>query len=290
MKYPLLFLFSLLPAFLTSSQETFKTVTISVDIHEDFASLDDVTTSLGGTVTFNEETNTYIYVINEQEITLNLNHGYSLVNSEKEALFLEDDGETNVMTIQWKTPELIDEEIYVPIQYIERVLNATYEEDMFTFHITETINEEVVEQEEVDKETEEVETTPNSSATETSKPNQSTQTQKPTQTPSKPGTSESKPQQTPTTPSQPESKPENVTPSTPTQPESKPEENLPKPDQPEIKPDDPVIENPEEEDTPSVDTPNEEIPSPDLPSDSNPENPESETTEYQNPSNLEIAE
>lgn len=283
MKYPLLFLFSLLPAFLTSSQETFKTVTISVDIHEDFASLDDVTTSLGGTVTFNEETNTYIYVINEQEITLNLNHGYSLVNSEKEALFLEDDGETNVMTIQWKTPELIDEEIYVPIQYIERVLNTTYEEDMFTFHITETINEEVVEQEEVDKETEEVETTPNSSATETSKPNQSTQTQKPTQTPSKPGTSESKPQQTPTTPSQPELKPENVTPPTPTQPESKPEENLPKPD-------DPVIENPEEEDTPSVDTPNEEIPSPDLPSDSNPEDPESETTEYQNPSNLEIAE
>ena len=243
MKYPLLFLFSLLPAFLTSSQETFKTVTISVDIHEDFASLDDVTTSLGGNRDFNEETNTYIYVINEQEITLNLNHGYSLVNSEKEALFLEDDGETNVMTIQWKTPELIDEEIYVPIQYIERVLNATYEEDMFTFHITETINEEVVEQEEVDKETEEVETTPNSSAMETSKPNQSTQTQKPTQTPSKPGTSESKPQQTPTTPSQPESKPEDVT---PTQPESKPEENLPKPDQPEIKPDDPVIENPEE--------------------------------------------
>lgn len=287
MKYPLLFLFSLLPTFLTSSQETLKIVTISVDIHEDFASLDDVTTSLGGTVTFNEETNTYIYVINEQEITLNLNHGYSLVNGEKEALFLEDDDETNVMTIQWKTPELIDEEIYVPIQYIERVLNATYEEDMFTFHITETINEEVVEQEEVDKETEEVETTPNSSTMETSKPNQSTQTQKPTQTPSTPGTSGSKPQQTPITPSQPESKPEDVT---PTQPESKPEENLPKPDQPEIKPDDPVIENPEEEDTPSVDTPNEEIPSPDLPSDSNPENPESETTEYQNPSNLEIAE
>ncbi|MDO5794838.1 MAG: stalk domain-containing protein [Turicibacter sp.] len=287
MKYPLLFLFSLLPAFLTSSQETFKTVTISVDIHEDFASLDDVTTSLGGTLTFNEETNTYTYVINEHEISLNLNHGYSMVNGEKEALFMEVDEETNLMTIQWKTPELIDEEIYVPIQYIERVLNATYEEDMFTFHITETINEEVVEQEEVDKETEEVETTPNSSATETSKPNQSTQTQKPTQTPSKPGTSESKPQQTPITPSQPESKPEDVT---PTQPESKPEENLPKPDQPEIKPDDPVIENPEEEDTPSVDTPNEEIPSPDLPSDSNPENPESETTEYQNPSNLEIAE
>ena len=45
MKYPLLFLFSLLPTFLTSSQETFKTVTISVDTHEDFASLDDVATS-----------------------------------------------------------------------------------------------------------------------------------------------------------------------------------------------------------------------------------------------------
>lgn len=287
MKYPLLFLFSLLPAFLTSSQETFKTVTISVDIHEDFASLDDVATSLGGTVTFNEETNTYTYVINEHEISLNLNHGYSIVNGEKEALFMEVDEETNLMTIQWKTPELIDEEIYVPIQYIERVLNTTYEDDLFTFHITETINEEIVEQEEVDEETEEVETTPNSPVTNTSKPNQSTQTQKPTQTPSTPGTSESKPQQTPITPSQPESKPEDVT---PTQPESKPEENLPKPDQPEIKPDDPVIENPEEEDTPSVDTPNEEIPSPDLPSDSNPENPESETTEYQNPSNLEIAE
>ncbi len=289
MKYPLLFLFSLLPTFLTSSQETFKTVTISVDTHEDFASLDDVATSLGGTVTFNEETNTYIYMINEQEITLNLAHGYSLVNGEKEALFLETNEETNVMTIQWKTPKLIDEEIYVPIQYIERVLNATYEGDRFTFNIVEMVNEEIVEQEEVlDEVTEEMKNTPNSSVTNSSKPNQSTQTQKPTQTPSTPGISESKPQQTPIKPSQPESKPENETPSTPSQPESAPDENLPKPDQPESKPDHPDIEDPKEEDTPSVDP--EEDPSPDLPSDSHPETPESETTEYQNPSNLEMTE
>ena len=75
------------------------------------ASLDDITTSLGGTVTFNEETMNYTYLINEQEITLNLEFGYSLVNGEKEALLIEADEKTKLMTIQWQKPELIDDSV-----------------------------------------------------------------------------------------------------------------------------------------------------------------------------------
>ena len=51
MKYPIIFLFSLLPAFLTSNQETLKPINIPVDIHEDFASLDDIMATLEGSVT-----------------------------------------------------------------------------------------------------------------------------------------------------------------------------------------------------------------------------------------------
>ena len=88
MKYPIIFLFSLLPAFLTSNQETLKPINIPVDIHEDFASLDDIMATLEGSVTLDEETDTYTYKIQDQEIKLNLNYGYSEVNGENEALFV----------------------------------------------------------------------------------------------------------------------------------------------------------------------------------------------------------
>ena len=96
MKYPIIFLFSLLPAFLTSNQETLKPINIPVDIHEDFASLDDIMATLEGSVTLDEETDTYTYRIQGQEIKLNLNYGYSEVNGENEALFIEIDKETKV--------------------------------------------------------------------------------------------------------------------------------------------------------------------------------------------------
>ncbi len=230
MKYPIIFLFSLLPAFLTSNQETLKPINIPVDIHEDFASLDDIMATLEGSVTLDEETDTYTYRIQGQEIKLNLNYGYSEVNGENEALFIEIDKETNLMTIKWVTPQLIDDEIYVPIQYIERVLDATYTDHAFTVQVKET----VVEEEESDEEELIREVTPEDEQeipkpSNTSKPNQIEQ--KPTQTPNNPNDVEQKPTQTPNNPNDVEQKPtppvqtEDEQPSDePTQPESKPED------------------------------------------------------------------
>lgn len=224
MKYPIIFLFSLLPAFLTSNQETLKPINIPVDIHEDFASLDDIMATLEGSVTLDEETDTYTYKIQDQEIKLNLNYGYSEVNGENEALFVEIDNETNLMTIKWVTPQLIDDEIYVPIQYIERVLDATYTDHAFTVQVKET----VVEEEESDEEELIREVTPEdeqetTKPLNTSKPNQIEQ--KPTQTPNTPNDVEQKP--TPPVQTE-EEQPIDEPTQTPIQPESKPEEQ-PKP-------------------------------------------------------------
>ena len=236
MKYPIIFLFSLLPAFLTSNQETLKPINIPVDIHEDFASLDDIMATLEGSVTLDEETDTYTYRIQGQEIKLNLNYGYSEVNGENEALFIEIDKETNLMTIKWVTPQLIDDEIYVPIQYIERVLDATYTDHAFTIQVKET----VVEEEDSDEEELIREVTPEDEQeipkpSNTSKPNQIEQ--KPTQTPNTPNDAEQKP----TPPIQTEDEqPSDEPTQTPIQPESKPEEE-PKP---------PVEEDKEESEDP----------------------------------------
>ena len=236
MKYPIIFLFSLLPAFLTSNQETLKPINIPVDIHEDFASLDDIMATLEGSVTLDEETDTYTKKIQGQEIKLNLNYGYSEVNGENEALFIEIDKETNLMTIKWVTPQLIDDEIYVPIQYIERVLDATYTDHAFTVQVKET----VVEEEDSDEEELIREVTPEDEQeipkpSNTSKPNQIEQ--KPTQTPNNPNDVEQKP----TPPIQTEDEqPSDEPTQTPIQPESKPEEE-PKP---------PVEEDKEESEDP----------------------------------------
>ena len=238
MKYPIIFLFSLLPAFLTSNQETLKPINIPVDIHEDFASLDDIMATLEGSVTLDEETDTYTYRIQGQEIKLNLNYGYSEVNGENEALFIEIDKETNLMTIKWVTPQLIDDEIYVPIQYIERVLDATYTDHAFTVQVKET----VVEEEESDEEELIREVTPEDEQeipkpSNTSKPNQIEQ--KPTQTPNNPNDVEQKPTQTPNNPNDVEQKP-TQTPNNPNDVEQKPTQTPNNPNDVEQKPTPPV--------------------------------------------------
>ena len=285
MKHTLFFIFSLLPAFLTNHQEVVKTVTITADVHENLASLDDITTSLGGTVTFNEETMNYTYLINEQEITLNLDFGYSLVNGEKEALLVAVDEKTNLMTIQWQKPELIDEEIYVPIEYIERILGATYEDEEFIFSITEAHEDVAEEEEEIEEESEKVEVIANQSETNHPSSDESSSNQ---------GTNQSKPQQTPTTPSKPESKPEDTKPSTPVEPEVTPEEEESEPESEPIqpKPEDPVIEEPEEEieENPSMDSEVDNSDSENVSTDLSLENTESESILSQDFNNLELAD
>ena len=268
MKYPIIFLFSLLPAFLTSNQETLKPINIPVDIHEDFASLDDIMATLEGSVTLDEETDTYTYRIQGQEIKLNLNYGYSEVNGENEALFIEIDKETNLMTIKWVTPQLIDDEIYVPIQYIERVLDATYTDHAFTVQVKET----VVEEEDSDEEELIREVTPEDEQeipkpSNTSKPNQIEQ--KPTQTPNNPNDVEQKPTQTPNTPNDVEQKP-TQTPNNPNDVEQKPTQTPNNPNDVEQKPTQTPIQpesKPEEEPKPPVEEDKEESEDPQPPID-----------------------
>ena len=224
MKYPIIFLFSLLPAFSTSNQETLKPINIPVDIHEDFASLDDIMATLEGSVTLDEETDTYTYRIRgAQEIKLNLNYGYSEVNGENEALFIEIDKETNLMTIKWVTPQLIDDEIYVPIQYIERVLMQLIQTMPLPFKSINVVEEEDSDEEELIREVTPKDEQEIPKPLNTSKPNQIEQ--KPTQTPNNPNDAGQKP----TPPIQPEDKqPKRKIMRTPEdpQPESKPEKNL----------------------------------------------------------------
>ena len=234
MKYPIIFLFSLLPAFLTSNQETLKPINIPVDIHEDFASLDDIMATLEGSVTLDEETDTYTYKIQDQEIKLNLNYGYSEVNGENEALFVEIDNETNLMTIKWVTPQLIDDEIYVPIQYIERVLDATYTDHAFTVQVKETVfEEEDSAEEELIREVTPEDEQEIPKPSNTSKPNQIEQ--KPTQTPNNPNDVEQKPTQTPNNPNDVEQKP-TQTPNNPNDVEQKPTQTPNNPNDVEQKP------------------------------------------------------
>ena len=149
MKHSLLFLLSLFPSFLMGGQGQDQLVStqITPDIHEDLVSIDDVMSALDGNMTFDEETNTYTYVINDKEIILNLNCGYSFVNGEKEALLVDRNDETAITTIQWFTPQIIDEEVFVPIQYIERLFNATYSEEGFTLYENKEKSTAIVEEE-----------------------------------------------------------------------------------------------------------------------------------------------
>lgn len=260
MKHSFLFLLSFFPSFLMGGQDPITLTTITPDIHENLASIDDVMSSFEGSVAFDEETGTYTYTINDQEIILNLNCGYSLINGEKEALFLERNDETALMTIKWVTPKLIDDEVFVPVQYIERIFNATYSEEGFTLNgdasNTMTVFEDKEDSgdsaigkrltvEETEGEKEVSQTTnkkpstskPTPSITqkpEVSKPTQKPSTSKPNQnTTQKPSTSTPVKPQEPTDSPQPPvgDKPEEIVPPTP-EPEPTPKPEPPVEDQP----------------------------------------------------------
>ncbi len=196
------------------------------------------------------------------------------------------------MTIKWVTPKLIDDEVFVPVQYIERIFNATYSEEGFTLNgdasNTMTVFEDKEDSgdsaigkrltvEETEGEKEVSQTTnkkpstskPTPSITqkpEVSKPTQKPSTSKPNQnTTQKPSTSTPVKPQEPTDSPQPPvgDKPEEIVPPTP-EPEPTP------------KPEPPVEDQPSD-----VTPPTPEGPSPLPPSDSetgdNSNSPESET-------------
>ena len=261
----------LLPSyFILAESEVTK---IEATIEKGTASLDDLILELNGKITVLEENHSYQYDFNDLTIIIDLTKGYSLVNNQPEPYLLTpSELDETVLNIVWHLPTQIENEIYVPIQFIERIFNATYEESTQSFKLKEAVEiEEAVEDVVVKPQTKPV-----------IKPVQ------PTPTPNEDDATEHNPPQTPSAPVTP--KPEATPPLPPSNPEQ-PEVETPPAVIPPVVP--PVIGEPdgdgEEEvvppveespETPELTPPDEETPEePEQPENPNPpiENPETST-------------
>lgn len=214
--------------------------TIEAKIWQESVSLDDFILQLGGNIKTLEEEVCYQYEVYDLIITVDLTKGYGLVNDQPEPYLLSpSELDNTVLNIVWHLPTQLDGEVYVPIQFIERLFKATYDETSTSF-IMEQIHE--IKEEEVE-EIEEVVVAP--SKPQVFKPVQSTPSQ----------------EEVAVTPP-----PTPQIPATPT-PEVAPPISSPKPEEPEnptppsVAP--PVIEEPEEELPPVEEDSNPEMPAPD---------------------------
>lgn len=103
-----------------------------VDIQGDFASFHDVVGGLKGEVTVDTESTTYHFSVQEKSFELNHLSGYATVDGVDEPYRLRvsevDESVTNVVRV---SPVLFEEELYVPIEFIERFLDLTYEDGNF---------------------------------------------------------------------------------------------------------------------------------------------------------------
>lgn len=232
---------------------------IEAKLWQESVSLDDFILQLEGNIKTLEEEVCYQYEVYDLIITVDLTKGYGLVHDQPEPYLLSSSElDDTVLNIVWHLPKQLDGEVYVPIQFIERLFKATYDETSTSF-ILNQIHE--IKEKEVE-EIEEVVIAP--SKPQVFKPIQSTPSQEEIAITPLP-----KPQ-VPTTP-----KPE-VTPPTPSPKPEDPENPTP----PSVAP--PVIEEPEKE-LPPVEEDSNPVPPieeiPDIPE--KPENPTPPTEEQE---------
>lgn len=120
----------LFPTTLNTHAETSETVSKTVDIQGDFVSFDDIVSGLEGEMTVSE--NSRVYQLNEQVFTLAPEKGYSLVNEQDEPFLLETSlTDETVLNVTHTTPILFNDELFVPISYVERLLGLTFKEGGF---------------------------------------------------------------------------------------------------------------------------------------------------------------
>lgn len=213
---------------------------IEAKLWQESVSLNDFILQLEGNIKTLEEEVCYQYEVYDLIITVDLTKGYGLVHDQPEPYLLSSSElDDTVLNIVWHLPKQLDGEVYVPIQFIERLFKATYDESSTSF-IMNQIHE--IKEKEVE-EIEEVVVAP--SKPQVFKPIQSTPSQEEVAI-----TPLSKPQ-VPTTP-----KPE-VTPPTPSPTPEEPENLTP----PSVAP--PVIEEPEKELPPVEEDSTPEMPDPD---------------------------
>ena len=187
-----------------------ETTIPTVDMQGEFVSFDDVVTALKGEL---KETNgDRSYLAQEKTFVLNHEKGYSYVNELPEPLFIEPSTKDSTVTrVTYTRPILFNEELFVPISYVERLLGLDYKDGVF-----EQNGEPLFKGEEfvsvtppVDSDVEDNETTEELPETEPEKEEDNVE--------------ESKPEEKPST-STPVQKPEEEKPSTST-PTQKPETN-----------------------------------------------------------------
>lgn len=118
----------LFPTTFTTQAETIETPT--VDLQGDYVSFDDITNGLEGRIDISETAR--VYQLSEQAFTLAPEKGYSLVNEQDEPFLLETSlTDASVLNVSYATPILFNDELFVPISYVERLLGLEFKEGGF---------------------------------------------------------------------------------------------------------------------------------------------------------------
>ena len=144
----------LMPQFILNANSSPQIIE-GVKIQNDLASIHDFIESLEGTITVDEEEVIYTFELNDVLIKLDLTSGYSIVNNQPVPyLLMPSEMDEKVINIIYFVPHLINEQIFVPIQFIERVFNVQYDAEqgfILPVDVTGEVKEEVEESSDIEK-------------------------------------------------------------------------------------------------------------------------------------------
>lgn len=120
----------IIPNAIVANAETTETPSTTVDMQGDYVSFDDIVAALEGTMEESEAGRTYH--VQEKSFVLNYGKGYSFVNESPEPFLLEtSEADSTILNIAYTTPVLFNEELFVPISYVERLLELDYKDGVF---------------------------------------------------------------------------------------------------------------------------------------------------------------
>ena len=127
-------LLSLLPSYAVSANEQDEKTVDKVDYQGDYVSFHDVATILKGEISIDEETKAHLFNIQGKEFELqSIDSSYAIVDGEW--TYYETTNKTNLpddfIVIKGFTPIMYGDELFVPIEFVERTLNLTFEDGIF---------------------------------------------------------------------------------------------------------------------------------------------------------------
>ena len=108
---------------------------LNIDVKDNLASINDLILSLGGEIEINEDNKIFTYILEDLTLTIDLSIGYCMVNEELTPyLLLPSEQDSTVINIAYFTPVLNHDEIFVPIQFLERHFDITFENNVFNYY------------------------------------------------------------------------------------------------------------------------------------------------------------